>query len=68
MVNGVGVVDSDYFPKTAKMPLYNTKTQPYIIKAGERIGQFIFEDLHLTDDDEPLEEERTGGFGSTGKN
>ena len=38
---------------------------PY--KVGDRIGQGMFVSYFTTVDDEPIGEERTGGYGSTGK-
>lgn len=63
LANGSGVVDADY-PGTIKFPWYNISTFPYVIHAGDKLGQGIFQKYYLTDDDS-AEGARTGGFGST---
>jgi len=63
LANGSGVVDADY-PGTIKFPWYNISTFPYIIHAGDKLGQGIFQKYYLTDDDS-ADGDRTGGFGST---
>ncbi|WP_377896812.1 dUTPase [Gottfriedia sp. OAE603] len=69
--NGVGVIDSDYYSNPSNdghimMQLLNVTNEPVIIQKGERIGQAVFQKFLLTDDD-IAGEERTSGFGSTGK-
>lgn len=71
LMNGVGIVDSDYYGNPdndgeicfAFKSLNPTGT---FIKAGEKLGQGIFIKYGITEDD-AAEGERTGGFGSTGK-
>jgi len=63
LANGSGVVDADY-PGTIKFPWYNISTFPYVIHAGDKLGQGIFQKYYLTDDDS-ADGDRTGGFGST---
>jgi len=63
LANGSGVVDADY-PGTIKFPWYNISTFPYIIHAGGKLGQGIFQKYYLTDDDS-ADGDRNGGFGST---
>jgi len=68
---GAGVVDSDY-TGSIKVILFNHGTEPFNVRAGDRIAQIIFEkietpvleecafeNLHVT-------ERGAGGFGSTG--
>lgn len=69
--NAVGVVDADYYNNADNeghlmIPLYNFSQNEVKIQKGERIAQGIFQKFYLTDDDE-VENERTGGFGSSGK-
>ncbi|MCI1974194.1 MAG: dUTP diphosphatase, partial [Lactobacillus sp.] len=37
------------------------------IRKGERVAQAIFMPILKTDDDQPVDRPRTGGFGSSGK-
>ncbi len=55
--NGIGVIDSDY---------YNNGVRPLKIKKGERIGQGIFMPYLKADNDDPVQRQRLGGFGSSG--
>ena len=55
--NGIGVIDSDY---------YNYGVRPLKIKKGERIGQGIFMPYLKADNDDPVQRQRLGGFGSSG--
>lgn len=69
--NAVGVVDSDYYNNSENeghlmIPLLNFSKEVVKIEKGERIAQGIFHKFYLTDDDF-VENERTGGFGSSGK-
>lgn len=58
ILNGVGVVDSDYYN--------NADNEDVTLEAGEKLGQGIFMKYAKVDND-TAEGERTGGFGSTGK-
>lgn len=70
LINGVGIVDSDYYGNAdndgeicfAFKSLNPTGT---FIKAGEKIGQGIFIKYGITEDDAATGS-RNGGFGSTG--
>ncbi len=71
ILNGVGVVDSDYYNNNDNegemaFVFYNMLDEDVVLKAGEKLGQGIFVKYAKTDDD-TAEGERTGGFGSTGK-
>jgi len=64
MPNSVGVIDADY-PNEILMPLRNLGDEPVSIEKGERIGLLIckpYIQIYPV-----LENERFGGFGSTGK-
>ena len=70
VVNGVGVVDSDYVNETFVL-LYNTSDGPITITQGDRIGQAILEKTEQSEIKEISEKpaqktEREGGLGSTG--
>ena len=71
ILNGVGVVDSDYYGNSDNDGeiaglFYNMRDEDVVIKAGDKIMQGIFVKYAITEDDK-AEGERTGGFGSTGK-
>lgn len=70
--NGVGVIDSDYYDNPANeghimFQFTNFGLRDVTIKKGERIGQGIFLPFLKANQDD-ASAERTGGFGSSGKN
>lgn len=72
MSNNVGVIDADYFNNLDNeghimVPLLNYGQSPIKIEKGERIAQGIFTKYQTTIDDEPVSENRSGGFGSSDK-
>lgn len=71
ILNGVGVVDSDYYNNADNegemaFVFYNMLNEDVTLEAGEKLGQGIFMKYAKVDND-TAEEERIGGFGSTGK-
>lgn len=71
MGNAQGWVECDYYnnPKNdgnLGINLLNLGKEPYAIKKGDRIAQAMFIPF-LVSDNGDSEEERVGGFGSTGK-
>lgn len=71
ILNGVGVVDSDYVDNSENEGeiaglFYNMLDEDVVLKAGEKMMQGIFVHYGITDDDN-AEGKRSGGFGSTGK-
>lgn len=71
ILNGVGVVDSDYVDNSDNEGeiaglFYNMLDEDVVLKAGEKMMQGIFVKFEITDDDN-AEGKRSGGFGSTGK-
>ena len=71
ILNGVGVVDSDYYNNSDNegemgFVFYNMLDEDVILEAGEKLGQGIFVKF-LTTDNDAATETRIGGFGSTGK-
>ena len=71
LANSVGIIDKDYYGNPDNdghimFAFYNIKEEDILIKKGEAIGQAIFQQYLVTDDD-TAEGERTGGFGSTSK-
>ena len=66
-----GVIDEGY-TGSIKVKLYNLGSEPYIVRAGDKIAQLIIQPYlspELERTDEPLEESERGdnGFGSTGR-
>ena len=71
ILNGVGVVDSDYADNPDNEGeiaglFYNMLEEDVVLKAGEKMMQGIFVHYGTTDDDN-AQGKRAGGFGSTGK-
>ena len=69
--NSIGVVDADYYGNQDNdghimFAFYNIKEEDITIKKGECIGQGIFQKFLKVDNDN-VQGERTGGFGSTNK-
>lgn len=67
MPNGIGIIDSDYYPNEIMGQFWNISQAPVIINAGDRIMQGIFRS-YLVADDDVATGVRSGGFGSTGGN
>lgn len=70
LANGVGLVDADYYNNPDNegeiaFAFKNTKDDVVVIEEGEKLGQGMFVPFFITNDDS-VENERVGGFGSTG--
>lgn len=65
--NGAGVVDSDYYTHNIGFKFTNFTEVPVTVHRGDRVGQGIFCEYRLADEDIVMTEERTGGWGSSGK-
>lgn len=70
--NCTGIIDSTYYNNADNEgnimgALYNYGNTTQTIKAGERVMQGIFVKYLTTDDDKPVNENRIGGVGSSGK-
>ena len=70
LANGVGVVDSDYYDNPDNegeigFAFYNIFPWAIKIKKGDKLGQGIFHKFLKADNDD-ANNEREGGFGSTG--
>lgn len=68
--NVQGIIDSDYYENESNdgnigIFLKNISNTPQDIIKGDRICQGMFCTYLTTIDDEPISEERNGGFGST---
>lgn len=70
MLNQVGIIDSDYYANLENeghmfVKLQNHGKEDIVLKKGEGIIQGIFMNFLTTDDEEKIENTRSGGFGST---
>lgn len=70
--NTIGVIDCDYYGNPSNdgnigINLYNFGEEPYVIKAGDKIGQGIFMPFLTVDEEEEITTTRVGGYGSTNK-
>ncbi len=70
MRNSIGLIDSAY-TGNIKAPLYNTSSEPFYLKRGQRYVQLVNSDLgsvYMSCVDAHRETARgSGGFGSTGR-
>ena len=72
LVNGVGIIDADYYNNEANEGHFSVKLQNHGDKAlkiniGDRVAQGVFIKYFTTDDEDEIINERKGGFGSTDK-
>ena len=72
LANTLGIIDSDYYGNISNdgnlgFRLYNFGKEPYVIKAGDKIGQGVFIKYLTVDNEEEITTTRVGGFGSTVK-
>lgn len=71
LANGIGIVDSDYYNNEDNdghimFAYFNMSDKEVKIKKGEVIGQLVFMNYLIADNDK-AEGKRKGGFGSTSK-
>lgn len=69
--NGIGVIDADYYGNEGNegeifVQLINYGPKAYTIQKGDRIAQGIFTKYQTIDEEATPQEERLGGFGSSG--
>lgn len=72
LANTLGIIDSDYYSNEGNdgnigIRLYNFSSEPYVVKAGDKIGQGMFMKYLCVDNEEEVTSVRKGGFGSTVK-
>jgi deoxyuridine 5''-triphosphate nucleotidohydrolase (dut) len=72
LVNGQGIIDADYYNNNDNeghimVAVLNHSNVSVLVEKGERIAQGIFHKYLKTDQDEPAQAARSGGFGSTGE-
>lgn len=61
------IIDADYSGMEIHVPLYNTTDKPITLKAGDRVAQIELHEYERILDWNFEDNERTGGFGSTGE-
>ena len=61
------IIDADYSGMEIHVPLYNTTDKPVTLKAGDRVAQIELHEYERVLDWNFEDNERTGGFGSTGE-
>jgi len=71
LANTVGIIDSDYYNNESNeghiMLKFESGFSDLVVNKGDRIAQGIFLKYYTVDDDN-IENNRQGGFGSTGTN
>ncbi len=72
MCNQTGIIDKDYYNNQDNeghifVKIQNEGNKPKEFKQGENIVQGIFTKFLTVEDEETIEKERSGGFGSTNK-
>ena len=72
MCNQIGIFESDYYNNPSNeghawLKLQNEGTEDFIVKKGDAICQGIFTKFLTITNEEEIENERIGGFGSTNK-
>lgn len=67
LANGTGIIDASYYPRNIGIKLYNTTDKEVILEENERVCQCIFEKYLTIDDDDCMNDNRSGGFGSSNK-
>ena len=71
--NITGIIDSSYYGNPSNdgnigLTLWNTSDKVQVLEANERVCQGIFKKYLVASNDNIVNNERTGGFGSTGAN
>ena len=72
LANTQGLIDSSYYNNpdnngNIAFFIRNEGSEDYIVKEGDRIMQSMFVKYLITDDDNPISNERLGGFGSSNR-
>jgi len=72
MCNQIGIFESDYYNNTSNeghawIKLQNEGIEDFVVKKGDAICQGIFTKFLTVNNEEEIENERIGGFGSTNK-
>ena len=72
MCNQVGIIESDYYNNPNNeghmfIALQNEGIEDYLVKKNDKYAQGVFTNFLIVDDERKIENERTGGLGSTNK-
>ena len=67
LANGTGIIDASYYTRNIGVKFYNTTDKEVVLEKNERVCQCIFEKYLTADDDDCMNENRHGGFGSSNK-
>ena len=67
IIQPTSIIDADYSGMEIHVPLYNTTDKPITLKAGDRVAQIELHEYERVLDWNFEDNERTGGFGSTGE-
>ena len=67
VLNTPGTIDPDYYPNEIGVILMNTSDDTFFVEPGDRIAQAILKSYFIFDNDKVKNEQRNGGFGSTGR-
>ena len=72
LCNQVGIIESDYYNNPSNeghvmIAIQNEGKEDFVVKKGDRIAQGIFAKFMTIDNEEEINETRTGGMGSTDK-
>ena len=67
LANGTGIIDASYYPRNIGVKFYNTTDKEVVLEENERVCQCIFEKYLTADEDDCMNENRHGGFGSSNK-
>lgn len=66
VLNTPGTIDADYYPGEIGVILFNSSDETFVVEKGDRIAQAILCEYKTMGTDLVKEEDRNGGFGSTG--
>lgn len=67
IIQPTSIIDADYSGMEIHVPLYNVTDKPVTLKAGDRVAQIELHEYVRILDWNFEDNERTGGFGSTGE-
>jgi dUTP pyrophosphatase len=63
--NSPGIIDASFYPRGIMIQVFNLSDEDVYIKKGDKLAQGLFKSIYFVNDEELIEGERTGGFGST---
>lgn len=66
VLNTPGTIDADYYPGEIGVIMYNSTDEDIVVVCGNRIAQAILQEYKTMGVDNVKDDDRQGGFGSTG--